>query len=324
MEGLKLYTPSDIQALTNRREGETKLGEKVQTISDLGALKECKAPFVVLGIPEDIGVRANYGIGGTSGAWQAALKALLNVQSNSFLNGAEILILGHFQFKEPNDSSPDGLSRKVEEIDEFVYPVIRQIIEAGKVPVVIGGGHNNAYPIIKGVSLAIENKIDVVNIDAHGDLRETKGRHSGNGFSYAIKDGFLKNYGIFGLHENYNNSHVLNLIKERDEINCIYFDELIKSKDRTVLLHSFVHPFDYHLGLEIDLDSIENVLSSASSPSGFTLNDMRRLVLNSKKKFYYLHLCEGAVELADGRKDPLTAKTIVYLLTDFIKAQLNL
>lgn len=324
MEGLKLYSRTDVLALTNEREGETKLGEKVQTITDLENLAASSAPFVLLGIPEDIGVRANYGIAGTSTAWTPFLKAILNVQSNSFLSGSEILLLGHFEFKDPKDTSLPSLSKKVEEIDDQVYPVIQKIIAAGKTPIVIGGGHNNAFPIIKGISLHHQKPIDVVNVDAHADLRETNGRHSGNPFSYALKEGYLKNYGIFGLHENYNNSTVLSLIRTSPNINCIYFDELIKSKDRTALLHDFVRPFEYNMGLEIDLDSIENVLSSAGTPSGFTLNDIRRLVLNGKKKFYYLHLCEGAAEMSDGRTGPSTAKTLVYLVTDFVKAQLNL
>nr|WP_233167177.1 arginase family protein [Pedobacter sp. ASV2] len=36
----------------------------------------------------------------------------------------------------------------------MVFPIIEKIVAAGKVPIVIGGGHNNAYPIIKGSSLA--------------------------------------------------------------------------------------------------------------------------------------------------------------------------
>lgn len=324
MEGLKLYSRTDILAITNLREGETKLGEKIQTVLSIEDLAGSSARFVVLGIPEDIGVRANYGIAGTSTAWRPFLNALVNVQSNSFLSGADLLLLGHFEFKDPKEPGIPALNKKVEEIDDHVYPIIQKIIAAGKTPIVIGGGHNNAFPIIKGISLHHQKPIDVVNVDAHADLRETNGRHSGNPFSYALKENYLKNYGIFGLHENYNNSTVLSLIKTSSNINCIYFDELIKSKDRTALLHDFVRPFDYNIGLEIDLDSIENVLSSAGTPSGFTLNDIRRLILNAKKKFFYLHLCEGAAEMSDGRTGPSTAKTLVYLVTDFVKAQSNL
>ena len=165
--------------------------------------------------------------------------------------------------------------------------------------------------------------MDIINIDAHADLRSTVGRHSGNAFSCAIRDGLIKNYGIFGLQENYINEAVLIQLQDNPNINCVYFDELIKTKDRTTIWPDFSKRFDYHMGLEIDLGAIENVLSSASSPSGFTLNDMRRLVLNTKKKLSYLHLCEGAVQMSDGRKDQSTAKTIVYLTTDFIKAQIN-
>jgi formiminoglutamase len=323
MAGLKLYTQAEILALTSLRSGETKIGEKIQTIATLDEISQCTAHFVILGIPEDFGVRANQGIGGTASAWEPFVKALVNVQSNLFLQGNEILLLGHFEFTAAADDSRPALFKKVEEVDDLVYPVLQQIFAAGKVPVIIGGGHNNAFPIIKGLSLARGKAVDVVNIDAHADLRSPDGRHSGNGFSYALKEGYLKNYGIFGLQENYNNSAVLELIESSSNINCIYFDELIKTKDLTSIWPDFIKPFDYHMGLEIDLDTIANVLSSASTPSGFTLNDVRRMVLNAKKKMSYLHLCEGAAALSDGRKDATTAKTLVYLATDFIKAQLN-
>jgi len=323
MEGLKLYTPADVMALTSTREGETKLGQMVQTISALEDLGRCTAPYVVLGIPEDYGIRANYGIAGAATAWDAALKVLLNLQSNLFLSGTEILLLGHFEINAPLEDDLPSLFIKVEEIDNMVFPVMQQIFAAGKVPIVIGGGHNNAYPIIKGLSLALEKAVDVVNIDAHADLRSTNGRHSGNAFSYALKDGYLKSYGVYGLQENYNNATVLKQIETSSNISCIYFDELVKTKDHTMIWSDFNKPFDYRMGLEIDLDCIQHVLASAGTPSGFSLNDMRRIVLNTKKNLAYLHLCEGAAQMSDGRQDPNTAKTIAYLATDFIKAQLN-
>ena len=82
---------------------------------------------------------------------------------------------------------------------------------------------------------------------------------------------------------------------------------------------AFIKDLPEPCGLEIDLDSIANVLSSASSPSGFALNDIRAFVLSSAKKFNYLHLCEGATLLADGRQDLTTGKTIAFLVSDFIK-----
>jgi len=324
MDSFKIYSQSDVLTLVNQRAGEIKLGEKAQTVYTLNDLKNSSAKFVLLGIPEDIGVRANYGIGGAKTVWPAALKALLNTQSNSFLSGEEILILGHFEIAEPADKSIDALREKVSEIDDLVSPIIEKIVAAEKIPIVIGGGHNNAYPIILGTSLGLKQSINVVNIDAHADLRNTEeGRHSGNGFSFALKNGILNQYRIFGLHENYVNQALPKYLENNSTVKAIYFENILQSDTSIYQKWSeLTADLPSPCGLEIDLDSIENVLSSAISPSGFALNDIRKILLSDKKKYSYLHICEGAIELTDGRKDLTTGKTIAYLITDFIKALL--
>lgn len=321
MEGLQLYSRKTIDQLINFREGENKLGECVQVLQNLDALISSTARFVLLGIPEDIGVRANYGVAGTSSAWAAALKALLNVQSNRFLNGAELLVLGHIVINESDQNDGPTLQKQVAAIDDLVFPLIQKIVAAGKIPIVIGGGHNNAYPIIKGTALAKERGVHVINIDAHADLRPANGRHSGNGFTYAIRAGYLTKYGIFGLHQNYNNEAILLEISNNPMISAIFFEEMLVNSNFKIqfwkeLSDNFENP-----GLEIDLDSIEGLLSSAATPSGLELNLVRELILTSAQEYAYLHLCEGAVEMADGRSDPQTAKAIAYLITDFIRNQ---
>lgn len=322
MEGLKIYTAADIHNLISYRDGEVKLGQKLQFVTRLEEIEQSTAQFVLLGIPEDIGVRANHGIAGAATAWQATLKSLVNVQSNNFLRGHELILLGHIEFNDPSDTSTLGLQEKVAQMDEVIYPIIERISAAGKIPVVIGGGHNNAYPIIRGVSNAKRAAIDVVNIDAHADLRVTQGRHSGNGFSYALQNGFLKNYAIFGLHQNYNNEAILSEISRNDDIHALYFDELIKS-DQPLQQHwrRLLSDVNGSPGLEIDLDSISDMLSSAMTPSGFSINEIRKLISTSPYNFSYLHICEGAVELSDGRTSPTAAKAITYLITDFMKSQ---
>lgn len=335
MDSLKIYTSDDILPLVNQRPGEVKLGEKVHIYRhpiaigseesvdkaiSLDGLRKSPAKFVLLGIPEDIGVRANLGTGGTQTAWIPALKALLNMQSNPFLSGEELLVLGSLIVVEPEDTSLTGLRNKVKEIDGLVYSIIELIITANKTPIIIGGGHNNALGIIWGASLAHKTKMNIVNIDAHADLRKTEGRHSGNGFTYALEQGYLNQYRIFGLQQNYVHADLPNFIKNSSTIRTFYYEDILKS-ELTILKNwaTFIKDLPEPCGLEIDLDSISNVLSSASSPSGFSLNDIRAIVLSSTKKFSYLHLCEGAIELADGRQDLTTGKTIAFLISDFIK-----
>jgi len=318
MDSLNIYSQSDINNLIICRDGETKLGEKVQVTASLDLLKSLDAKFVLLGIPEDIGIRANSGIAGASTTWRPALMAFLNIQSNRFLSGEEILVLGHFEIDEPEESTFNGLRDKVAEIDNLVYPVIEKIVAAGKIPIVIGGGHNNAYPIIKGTSLAKKNPIDVLNIDAHADLRGQEGRHSGNGFTYALSEKYLDNYLMYGLHQNYNNEAILTQIETNPKLKAIFFDDILKGTDH----EDFFSSIGSTVGLEIDLDCIQNVLASAETPSGFSVSDIRKLILTNENKFSYLHISEGATRLLDGRVSKLTSKLIAYLVSDFVKAQL--
>lgn len=325
MDRFKIYTQGDVLNLVNQRTGETKMGEMVLVASSIDDIANSTAKFVLLGIPEDIGVRANLGIAGAKTAWQAALKSLLNIQSNPFLVGDEILVLGHFEIDEPTDTGLHGLREKVNQIDGLVYPIIQKIVNAGKIPIVIGGGHNNAFPIIAGASLGNGNKkMNVVNIDAHADLRDrTEGRHSGNGFSTAIGSGYLNQYQIFGLQQNYVNQNLPSEIASNLNTTAFYFEDLLQSEKSIVEnFTEFTANLQEPCGLEIDLDSIENVLSSAQTSSGFALNDIRKILMSNTKNYSYLHICEGATQLADGRKDLTTGKTIAYLVIDFVKALL--
>jgi len=331
MGSFKIFSQSDILSLVNKRDGETKIGEKVlfyrhceerhEEVISINTLQKSSAKFVLLGVPEDIGVCANYGIGGADTAWQPALKSFLNLQQNRFLNGEDVLVLGEFEIPENNTNNIIDLRKAVAEIDNLVYPVIQTIVAAGKIPIVIGGGHNNCYPIIKATSLAKKQKINVLNIDAHADLRNPdEGRHSGNGFSAAIKNGYLDQYRILGLHQNYVSDAQLNFVEKNEAIKVVYFDDLLLTEqDPSTAAEMLLSGVKSPLGLEIDLDSIANILSSAATPSGFSLNQIRKLLLALKNDLSYLHICEGAHTLNGGRKDETIGKTIAYLISDFLK-----
>src|SRR5690606_7282517 len=96
----------------------------------------------------------------------------------------------------------------VQRVDEAVSQLVRTVVAAGKIPLAIGGGHNNAYGMIKGCAQALGRGINALNIDAHADLRPMDYRHSGNGFTYALHEGLLQRYFAFGLHENYNSRSI--------------------------------------------------------------------------------------------------------------------
>lgn len=341
MNSLKAYTGDDILKFTRKRSGEEKIGEFVESVSSdwKADLKNSNAKFVLLGIAEDIGVRANYGRAGASTGFKPALDSFLNQQHNDFLKGSDIFVLGEvfvddlmeaaqdLQLKSKTDV--DVLRELVAIIDERVSEVIKVICACNKIPVVIGGGHNNSFGNIKGASQALGQKINVINCDPHLDFRPLEGRHSGNGFSYAYEQGFLGKYAVFAMHEQYNNSASLDKFKSNaaqlffNTYESVFVREEKEFSSALQQCIGFVK--QEPCGVEIDLDAITNVPSSAKTSSGISPVQARQYIhqcavhLNVK----YLHIAEGAPVLSHIKADNKTGKLIAYLITDFIKGCLH-
>ena len=196
------------------------------------------------------------------------------------------------------------------------------IIKLGKIPIVIGGGHNNAYGNIKGLALAKNTKVNAVNFDAHTDFRPEEGRHSGNGFSYAFAEGFLKNYFIFGVHKNYTSDKLFKTIKKIKRVKYNTYEAL--EVENTLSFNAEMekalnHVSNNYFGIEIDCDAIENIPSSAVTPCGFSTTQARRFVsyFGKHKHASYLHICEAVPNKKSSHK---IGKLISYLITDFIRA----
>jgi formiminoglutamase len=340
MEKIIPFTIKDLAKITNHRSGEIKFGEKMITVpketDPVAFLKTCEAKYVLFGIPEDIGIRANFGRPGAASAWDSAIKSIANIQHNRFCKGSNLFILGqlnlsaemkeveHLDFNDIDDRFK--LSQLVEKIDKDVSHIIFNIVKLGKIPIIVGGGHNNSYGNIKGSALAKGKPINAINFDAHSDFRILEGRHSGNGFSYAFEEGFLKKYFIFGLHENYTSKSVLDIIKKiEDRVRYNTYDSvnIRKEKDfnqEMAIALEFIN--DDFFGIEIDLDSIPNIACSAMTLSGFSVEQLRQFIsfFAKNKNATYLHICEGAPDLGEEKNNHLIGKLIGYLITDFMKS----
>lgn len=327
MAQLKKYTSRILKQYLSSRPGETKLGENITFLDPHKEVKDSKASFVLLGVPEDIGVRANYAKAGTAAAWNETLRSFLNIQENQFISGQDLLLLGEIDCSremevaanlEPTDPNFFiKLGELVEEIDRTLGQVVREVVAAGKRPIVIGGGHNNAYGMLKGTSDALHQRINVLNIDAHTDLRRLEHRHSGNGFSYAFNDGAVNSYGVFGLHQNYTPQYIFDQISQSSDKQFVLFEELNDLNRFTAFLEMLDDIGTRPFGLEIDCDVIAGFPSSAQSPTGFTLNAVREMVRAAAQKDQckYLHLCE-----AIPTEQFPAGKALSYLISDFIKA----
>jgi formiminoglutamase len=346
MKYFKFYDRKHILSLTKVRRFETKLGERIHSLKDKtqleSSLKQSPAKYVLFGIPEDIGVRANHGVGGTDSVWLSFLSGFLNIQSNDFITGDELILIGHFDFGgmkfliEQNahneEERIDAYRHAVITIDEEVEELAKLITSCNKIPIAIGGGHNNSYPLIKGSAKGLYKaefiplaQINCINLDAHADFRPAEGRHSGNGFRYAEEDGFLQKYCIVGLHENYLPQNVWLDIVNNPFLDFITYEDIFLHEKRNFIqavAHATGFTGDNYTGIELDLDCVENILSSALSPSGLSPLHARQYLTFAAvdSKIAYVHICEGATHLSDGRKQDSTGKLISYLVSDFIKA----
>ena len=346
MQHFKFYNKKDLISLTNPRRFETKMGERIQCLQKgewPNNLQDSAAKYVIIGIPEDIGVRANCGVGGADTNWYSFLASFLNIQSNDYCSGEDILLLGHFDFGdikyiiENNALTAEekvmAYRHAVNTVDDEVENVVKIIAAQGKIPIVIGGGHNNAYPLLKGVSKGLLKngqtalaQINCINLDAHTDYRTMEGRHSGNAFRYAESDGYLGKYSIVGFHENYIPQSVLVDVQSNPFLQYTTYEDIFL-RERKSFIQAIAQAVDFTAdkltGIELDLDAVENILSNAQTPAGISVMQARQYITYTARhsKAAYLHLCEGATQLADGRKDDATGKLLSYLVSDFVKGR---
>ncbi len=308
----------ELDHLISRRKGETKLGEALAPDWRSDACR-----YVVLGICEDIGPRANNGLGGARNAFDAFLPNFLNLQANRFITPGSVHIMGRIDQRDPDEELGQATMReRVAELDEFVLRTVLPVMKAGKVPIVIGGGHNNAYPLIQAASKVLGHPVDVVNLDPHADCRPLEGRHSGNSFSYGIINGFIRRYAVFALHRARNSEAILQFLDDHHVYHTFYaeymMDPLFFHKD----LDAFVGADNTPLCVELDMDVIRHMPSSAFSPSGMVLEEARyylRRIMGSQRPVPYVHLPEGAPTTpSQGR---IVGKALAFLVHDVISVR---
>ncbi|BDA59052.1 formimidoylglutamase [Shewanella sp. DNRA4] len=308
------FTQADIASLVSPRAGETKIGQCVHLANHehpletiLTTAKAHGAQFAIVGVGEDIGPRANLGRGGATDAFTTSMRQWLNLQSNRFLSGAECLILGQVHTADLQLQAQDGegaslthLRQAVERLDERVIKLVSAIQAAGLEPIVIGGGHNNAYGLLMATSAHYQRQVAAVNLDPHSDFRLLEGRHSGNGFSYAANRGALGYYHVLGLHELKNSEANLQQLTEFGgtwhSLQQIWIRREISLTQALQDIANKLNQTSLPVALELDVDAIAKMPSSASTAAGIPLLDAAHYIsyIASRCPCAYLHLAEAA------------------------------
>lgn len=308
------------------RPGERRLGDVLQT-QDPG-----QGSFVLVGVAEDIGIRANMGRPGAAATPAAVFNAIAQLPVNDWLSGDNLgwlwVDVEDLQEKSQGIQDVAELRTLTTEVDVRVQTALEPLFKQGQIPILIGGGHNNAYPLLMAAAQSM-GPLNALNLDPHPDVRALEGRHSGNGFSYAKEAGALSRYGVLGLSEHGVNAASLAQLQETAGWTYETFESwgirgeqsMDKARER-LLLHVQQSPF----GFEVCADGIADCPSSAMSHIGWSWLDVAETAYRAGQtgQCAYLHIAEASVGLAAPPTQNALAKSVAYSVVQFIRGCQNL
>jgi formiminoglutamase len=220
--------------------------------------------LALLGFASDAGVARNQGRIGAAGGPRAIRKALANLawhRQSCVFDAGDVTCHGQ--------GTDDGMEAAQTRLAERVTA----LLDAGHLPLVLGGGHEVAYGSWSGLARHIDAQggkvptIGIINVDAHFDLRDpTHVRSSGTPFAQIATEcerrGWPFRYACLGVSRAANTRALFEraqaldvLVREDHEITATSLDAIVLDLER------FMVHCD-RLYLSIDLD----VLPAAEAP----------------------------------------------------------
>jgi formiminoglutamase len=108
-------------------------------------------------------------------------------------------------------------------------------------------------------------------------------------------------------------------MEDHDEIEYLsYEDGLAGEESMEETLVRIEELLGSHYAIELDIDVIAEFPSSAQSISGFSLEQVRKMIYSLDTNPTYFHLCEGRIASADDAAR--AGRGLALLVADFIKA----
>ncbi|MBF0410867.1 MAG: agmatinase [Candidatus Riflebacteria bacterium] len=212
------------------------------------------AKAVILPVPYD--GTTSYRSGTRDGP-AAIIAASRNVELFDIELGCEPLNEGIFTLPEvePDMQGPEGTIKRVEEISA-------NIIEDGKLPVMLGGEHSLTLGPIRALAAKYGSDFSVLQLDAHADLRD---EYENTEFSHAsvmrrvIKHASITQVGIRNI-----SSGEIDFIKEVNHKNIFWAHEMRRSDS---WIEKAVSSLKKKVYLTIDLDAFDpSVMPAVGTP----------------------------------------------------------
>lgn len=190
---------------------DIRLGDIVMSdYSDYASANE-----VIIGCPQDEGVRRNKGRIGAAFAPLEIRKALYRYPVTDSHHHLKLFDLGNIK-----------IEKSLEEIHTVLFSIVRQIIQDGKIAIILGGGNDISYPDCSALC-SVENRVLAFNIDRHLDIRADEKMNSGTPYRKLLDEKFItpEFFHEVGINSFSNSPRYLQYAKELG-INIHYIGEL--------------------------------------------------------------------------------------------------
>lgn len=320
MELFDLLTPPDRGLFFSKNDPkDPRMGELVVPLEG-GEIDSFDV--LLIGMPEDRGVTANLGREGARLAPDAVRRAFYR-----FTPGFGPSI-GELKIGDLGNVDVRGLG--LEDAHQALRRVVRWVVSCGVVPIVIGGGHDNSYPGLWGLSEGLglkEGELGVVNVDQHLDVRDLSwgGITSGTPFYRSLEEMPARalsprKFVEYAVQEAHNSPYYYEWLAER-HATVMTFDEVQgRPMETFIKALQIAGRGTRAIAVSIDIDSVRSTDApgaSAVSPNGLSSHELNKVAYLAGRsyKVKYLDIMEISPPLdQDGRTASLGADVIFRFL----------
>lgn len=272
-----LIPPSETVFPQRRPMGDERFGDTVMRFRDLQYATELPIAAIV-GVPQDIGVHRNNGRIGAALAPEVIRRAFYKLTT---FTGKTAFTADKLSFIECGNITTEGL--QLEEIHRRQELVVWLLLKAGITPIILGGGHDIAWPNGRAIAKHDSN-YGVMNIDAHPDVRPLEGgkANSGTAFRQILenKENPLPTGALveFGIQPFATGTFFTDFLRSKQA--RVMFYEEIREHGFSVSLHEALEGLQHRarsLYVSFDIDACASAYApgvSAPATLGFTAEEM--------------------------------------------------
>lgn len=315
------------ELFTSRNDDDDlRFGDIISSLPD--SIVELSGAIVLLGVPQDEGVRRNGGRVGAAAAPDAIRKALYKFTPVFHYEDGHTFI-NHFRIIDAGNLITDGI--ELEEIHKRQRDVVGLFLQAGALPIVLGGGHDIAYP--DGAALGDSGEtFCVINIDAHTDVRpliDGNLAHSGSGFRQILEDENLRleQFCEFGIQSFAASRQHIDYIFSREQT-VVFYDEIRKEGNFDKSFQealSTCSNTSNNVYVSFDMDAVTSAFApgvSAPAAIGFTADEICRAaeIAGGNASVKLIDIAEvNPLYDIDGRTAKLAALVVAHYIGGMVR-----